>query len=47
MTMYLHKEFPLKEITERMISCAIEVHKTLDPGLLESLYEEASEYEFE
>jgi len=47
MTMYLHKEFPLKEITERMISCAIEVHKTLGPGLLESLYEEASEYEFE
>jgi len=23
------KEFPLKETTERIISCAIEVHKTL------------------
>ena len=41
------KEFPLKDITERIISCAIEVHKTLVPGLLESLYEEALEYEFE
>jgi len=28
------KEFPLKETTERIISCAIEVHKTLVPGLL-------------
>ena len=45
--MFPQKEFPLKEITEQVISCAIEVHKTLGPGLLESLYEEASEYEFE
>ncbi len=35
------KEFPLKDITDRIISCAIEVHKTLGPGLLENLYEEA------
>jgi hypothetical protein len=41
------KEFPLKEITERIISYAIEVHSTLDPGLLESVYEEALAYEFE
>ena len=41
------KEFPLKDITDRIISCAIEVHKTLGPGLLENLYEEALEYEFE
>jgi GxxExxY protein len=41
------KEFPLKETTERIISCAIEVHKTFGPGLLENLYEEALEYEFE
>ena len=34
------REFPLKGITERIISCAIEVHKTLGPGLLESVYEE-------
>ena len=45
--MYHQKEFPLKEITDRIISCAIEVHKTLGPGLLESLYEEALGYEFE
>ena len=41
------KEFPLKETTERIISCAIEVHKTLGPGLLENIYEEALGYEFE
>jgi len=40
------KEFPFQAITKRIISCAIEVHKTLGPGLLESLYEEALEYEF-
>ena len=45
--MYPQKEFPLKDITERIISCAIEVHRTLGPGLLETLYEEALEYEFE
>ena len=28
------------EITERIIGCAIEVHRTLGPGLLESAYEE-------
>ena len=32
------KEFPLKETTERIISCAIKVHKTLGPGLLENIY---------
>ena len=40
------KEFPLKDITERIISCAIEVHSTLGPGLLENVYEEALSYEF-
>jgi len=28
------------EISERIIGCAIEVHKILGPGLLESAYEE-------
>ncbi len=46
-TLCPQKEFPLRETTDRIISCAIEVHKTLGPGLLESLYEEALEYEFE
>lgn len=29
----------INKITERIIGCAIEVHKTLGPGLLESVYE--------
>ncbi len=32
-------------ITERIIGCAIEVHKNLGPGLLESAYEECLAYE--
>ena len=31
----------LNDITEQIIGCAIEVHRTLGPGLLESLYEKA------
>ncbi len=38
------KEYPLKDITEKIISCAIEVHSLLRPGLLENLYEEAMEH---
>ncbi len=33
------------EITERIIGAAIEVHKILGPGLLESAYEECLYYE--
>jgi GxxExxY protein len=33
------------EITERIIGCAIKVHKTLGPGLLESAYEQCLYYE--
>ena len=40
------KEYPLKDITEKVISSAIEVHSKLGPGLLESLYEEALAHEF-
>ncbi len=29
----------LNEITEKIIGCAIKVHKALGPGLLESTYE--------
>jgi len=35
----------LNEITEKIIGCAIEVHRTLGPGLLESAYEECLSYE--
>jgi GxxExxY protein len=33
-------------VTERIIGAAIEVHRTLGPGLLESIYEEALCHEF-
>lgn len=35
------------ELTQKIIGAAIEVHKNLGPGLLESIYEEALCYEFE
>jgi GxxExxY protein len=34
-------------ITEKIIGCAIEVHKILGPGLLESAYEECLVYEIQ
>ena len=36
----------LNIITEKIIGCAIEVHRNLGPGLLESIYEKALCYEF-
>jgi GxxExxY protein len=35
------------EITRKIIGCAIQVHKSLGPGLLESAYEECLSYELE
>ena len=35
----------INEITEKIIGCAIEVHKILGPGLLESAYEACLLYE--
>jgi len=35
----------INQITEKIIGCAIEVHKKLGPGLLESAYEECLSYE--
>jgi GxxExxY protein len=35
------------QITEKIIGCAIEVHKNLGPGLLESAYEECLYYELD
>ena len=42
-------EFPDHKdpLTERIIGCAIEVHRVLGPGLLESSYESALAIEFE
>jgi GxxExxY protein len=36
----------INTLTERIIGAAIEVHKVLGPGLLESAYEECLAYEF-
>ncbi|OIP61732.1 MAG: GxxExxY protein [Nitrospirae bacterium CG08_land_8_20_14_0_20_52_24] len=37
----------MKEITEKIIGAAIEVHKTIGPGLLESAYEECLAHEMQ
>jgi GxxExxY protein len=44
-TLRTQKKYPHKDITEKIISCAIKVHTTLGPGLFEKLYEEAMEHE--
>ena len=35
-----HDRGNLERLTEKIIGCAIEVHRALGPGLLESLYQE-------
>ncbi len=42
-----NKDYPLKELTGSIISCEMEVHSKLGPGLLESIYEEALKIEFD
>jgi GxxExxY protein len=37
----------MQNLTETIIGCAIEVHRNLGPGLLESLYEKALCHEFD
>ncbi|MCK5660343.1 MAG: GxxExxY protein [Methanosarcinales archaeon] len=37
----------LNEISEKIIGAAIQVHRTLGPGLLESTYEACLKYELE
>ena len=39
------RDYPLKELTEQIIGAAIEVHRNLGPGLLESVYETCLAYE--
>jgi GxxExxY protein len=40
------RKAPSRELTERILSCAREVHLGLGPGLLETTYEEALAHEF-
>ena len=40
------KNLLFEDLTYRIIGCAIEVHKYLGPGFLESVYEDALCYEF-
>lgn len=35
----------INELTEKVIGCAIEVHRNLGPGLLESAYSQCLQYE--
>ena len=37
----------INKLTEKIIGCAIEVHKNLGPGLLESIYENALCFELD
>mgnify|MGYP001551228026 CR=1 FL=1 len=41
----MEKEFKHQQLTHVIIGCAMEVHKLLGPGLLESAYEECLTYE--
>jgi len=40
-----HRDGKHRELTERIIGAAIEVHRTLGPGLLESVYESCLAHE--
>ena len=39
------ENYRINKLTETIIGCAIEVHRTIGPGLLESAYEECLCYE--
>jgi GxxExxY protein len=42
---YIPSDMPENAVTERVIKCAIAVHRELGPGLLEDVYEEALDIE--
>jgi len=42
---FIPSDMPEDAITERIIKCAIAVHRELGPGLLENVYEEALDIE--
>lgn len=45
--MNLSDDMDINKLSERVIGCAIEVHRTLGPGLLESAYEQCIAKEFQ
>ena len=46
-TEFTENKYPCSKTTNKIIKCAIEVHKALGPGFLESIYENALIYELE
>jgi GxxExxY protein len=42
-----HTPLEIEALTERIIGCAIEVHRTLGPGLLESVYRDCLQIELQ
>ncbi|OGW03771.1 MAG: hypothetical protein A2889_09110 [Nitrospinae bacterium RIFCSPLOWO2_01_FULL_39_10] len=40
-TEFTEDKYPNSKITDRVIKCAIEVHKILGPGFVENIYEKA------
>ncbi len=38
---YDNRNFPFADLTQKIIECAIEVHRQLGPGFLENIYENA------
>ena len=40
-----HREMELNDLSREIIGCAINVHRALGPGLLESAYQECLEFE--
>jgi GxxExxY protein len=42
----MESDVEFDELSKRVIGCAIEVHRTLGPGLLESTYEQCLAHEF-
>ena len=41
----MHTKSSINQLAYEIVSCAIEVHKEIGPGLLENIYEESLHYE--
>jgi len=44
--MSTESQYPLSDLTEKIIECAIKVHKALGPGFVEKIYQAALAREF-